>query len=118
MSKEARLLFIVTYLLVGIGVVMIYSASGVLAHDRYGNEFYFLIRQGFYVMLGTIGFFIAATLPVDFYKKNARAFMLLAIMLLISVYLPVIGHAAGGARRWIHIEIGRASCRERVLCVV
>jgi len=103
MSKEARLIFIVTYLLVGLGVVMIYSASGVLAHDRYGNELFFLIRQGLYVILGTIGFFIAATLPVDFYKKNARAFMLLAIMLLIAVFLPVIGHTAGGARRWLHI---------------
>lgn len=103
MSKEARLLFIVTYLLVGIGIVMIYSASAVLAHDQHGNELFFLLRQGLYVMLGTIGFFIAATLPVNFYKQNARAFMLLAIMLLVSVYLPVIGHAAGGARRWIHI---------------
>ncbi|MFA5167438.1 MAG: putative lipid II flippase FtsW [Candidatus Omnitrophota bacterium] len=103
MSKEARLLFVVTYLLVGIGIVMIYSASGVLAHDRYGNELFFLIRQGLYVILGTIGFFIAATLPIDFYKQNARAFMLLAIMLLITVYLPVIGHSAGGARRWIHV---------------
>lgn len=103
MSKEARLLFIVTYLLVGIGIVMIYSASGVLAYDRHGSEFFFLIRQGIYVILGTIGFFIAATLPTNFYKKNARALMLLAIMLLITVYLPVIGHSAGGARRWIHI---------------
>ena len=103
MSKEARLLFVVTYLLVGIGIVMIYSASGVLAHDRHGNELFFLVRQGLYVMLGTIGFFIAAALPADFYKKNARAFMLLAIMLLMTVYLPVIGHSAGGARRWIHL---------------
>jgi len=88
MSKEARLLFVVTYLLVGIGIVMIYSASGVLAHDRHGNELFFLIRQGLYVMLGTIGFFIASTLPVDFYKKNARAFMLLAIMLLMTSTFP------------------------------
>ena len=103
MSKEARLLFIVTYLLVGIGIVMIYSASGVMAYDRHGSELFFLIRQGLYVLLGTIGFFIASTLPVDFYKHNARAFMLLAIMLLMTVYLPVIGHSAGGARRWIHL---------------
>lgn len=103
MSKEARLLFFVTYLLVGIGIVMIYSASGVMAHDWHGNQFFFLIRQILYVALGTIGFFIAATLPINFYKQNARAFMLLSIMLLVSVYLPVIGHSAGGARRWIHL---------------
>ena len=103
MSKEARLLFIVTYMLVGIGIVMIYSASGVMAHDWHGTELFFLTRQVLYVVLGTIGFFIAATLSVDFYKRNARAFMLLAIMFLMAVYLPVIGHSAGGARRWLHI---------------
>lgn len=103
MSKEARLLFIVTYMLVAIGIVMIYSASGVLAHDWYGNEMFFLIRQVLYVLIGTIGFFAAATLPVNFYKQNARAFMLLSIMLLVTVFLPVVGHSAGGARRWIHI---------------
>ncbi len=103
MSKEARLLFVVTYLLVGIGIVMIYSASGVMAHDWHGNEAFFLIRQVFYVLLGTIGFFIAATLPINFYKQNARAFMLLSIMLLMLVFLPVIGHSAGGARRWLHL---------------
>ena len=103
MSKEARLLFIVTYVLVGIGVIMIYSASGVMAHDWHGTELFFLTRQVLYVVLGTIGFFIAARLSPDFYKQNARAFMLLAIMLLMAVYLPVIGHSAGGARRWLHI---------------
>ena len=103
MSKEARLLFIVTYMLVGIGIVMIYSASGVMAQEWHGNELFFLTRQVLYVLLGTVGFFIAARLSPDFYKQNARAFMLLAIMLLMSVYLPVIGHSAGGARRWLHI---------------
>ena len=103
MSKEARLLFVVTFLLVSIGIVMIYSSSAVLAHDWHGNAQFFLIRQFFYVLLGTIGFFLAAALPVNFFKNNARAIILLAIMLLMTVYLPVIGHAAGGARRWVHI---------------
>ncbi|HNX69359.1 MAG TPA: putative lipid II flippase FtsW [Candidatus Omnitrophota bacterium] len=103
MSKEARLLFIVTFLLVGLGIVMIYSSSGVLAHEKYGNPQYYLVRQLFYVFLGSVGFFIAAALPLKFYKDNARAFMLLAILLLMTVYLPVIGHSAGGARRWIHL---------------
>ena len=77
MSREARLLFVVTFLLVSIGVVMIYSSSAVLAHDWHGNAQFFLIRQFFYVLIGTVGFFLAAALPVNFYKQNARAFMLL-----------------------------------------
>lgn len=102
-SRDGRLLFIVTFLMVSIGIVMIYSSSAVLAHDWHGNAQYFVFRQFIYVIIGTIGFFIAAALPVNFYKRNARAFMLLAIMLLMTVYLPVVGRAAGGARRWIHL---------------
>lgn len=82
---------------------MIYSSSAVLAHDWYQNAQYFLVRQFLYVLIGTIGFFIAVALPVKFYKTNARAIMLLAVLLLLTVYLPVVGHAAGGARRWIHL---------------
>ncbi len=103
MSKEARLLFVVTYVLVGIGIVMIYSSSAVLANDWYHNAQYFLTRQVLYVLLGTVGFFIAASLPLKFYKNNSRALILLAILLLLVVYLPVIGRSAGGARRWISV---------------
>lgn len=118
MSKEARLLFVVTFLLVSTGIVMVYSSSAVLAQDWHGNAQFFLIRQFLYVLIGTVGFFIAAALPLDFYKRNARAFILLAIMLLMTVYLPVIGHAAGGARRWIHfgpvqfqpVEFAKLAC--------
>lgn len=118
MSREARLLFIVTYLLVGIGVVMIYSSSAVLAHDWHDNAQYFLIRQISYVFLGTITFFIAATLPLKFYQRHARAFILLALFLLITVYVPGIGRVAGGARRWIHfgffqfqpVEFAKLAC--------
>ncbi len=103
MSKEGRLLFIVTYLLIGIGIVMIYSSSAVLANERYQNAQYFLYRQLLFVTLGTIGFFLAASLPLKFYKNNSRVFMLLAILMLLMVYLPVIGRSAGGARRWLSI---------------
>ena len=60
-----------TYLLVAIGVVMIYSSSAILAHEKYHNAEYFLCRQIF-LLLGTVGFFVAASLPVKFYKNNAR----------------------------------------------
>ncbi len=103
MSKEAKLLFIIAYTLVAIGIVMIYSSSGVLAYQRYGNAQYFLIRQFIFAVLGTIGFFIAASMPIQFYKQNARAFMLFAILLLVIVFLPGVGHGAGGAKRWIRI---------------
>ena len=103
MSKEARILFIAVYLLVALGVVMTYSASAVYAQQVYGNSQYFLFRQVLYVIMGTFFLYVAASIPIQFWKRHARAFMLLSIAFLITVFVPVLGRTAGGAQRWIHL---------------
>lgn len=103
MSREARILFIVTYILVGFGIVMIYSSTAVLSSHRYGFPQYFLMKQSLFALVGTIAFFITAGTPIRFYKKHSRALMLVSILLLFFVFLPVFGHAAGGAKRWIRL---------------
>ena len=103
MSKEARLFFIAVYLLVGLGIVMTYSASAVYAQRFYGNSQHFLIRQVLYTVVGTVLLFITASVPIEFWKNHARALILLAIVFLMMVFLPVVGHSAGGARRWISL---------------
>jgi len=103
MSREAQILFIAVYVLVGLGVVMTYSASAIFAEQVYGHAQHFLFRQLLYVMMGTLLLFFVSVLPLHFWKKYARALMLLAIAFLIAVFLPVLGHAAGGAKRWIRL---------------
>ena len=105
MSREARLIFIAVYTLAGLGVVMTYSASAVLAEYVYHNPQYFLFRQILYVFLGTIVMFATASVPLEFWKRRGREAILLAIVFLMMVFIPVIGRSAGGARRWIHIGI-------------
>lgn len=82
---------------------MVYSASGVSAYAMHGDETYFLTRQLVYTFAGIVVFFMAASLPIKFYQSNARAFMFLAILLLFAVYVPVVGHSAGGAQRWLRV---------------
>src|SRR5262245_38996943 len=101
MSKEIRILFTAVYFLVGLGIVMTYSASAMYADQVYKNPLHFLIRQLAYATIGTMAMFAAANVSVTFWKSKARFFMVLAIFLLLMVYLPVVGHTAGGARRWI-----------------
>ncbi len=103
MSKESRILFICVYILVGLGLVMTYSASAIYAEHFHDNFQYYLLRQIVYAVVGTTVLFITASIPVNFWKENARGCMLLAIVFLTMVYFPVIGHAAGGARRWISL---------------
>jgi cell division protein FtsW len=103
MSREGRILFVAVYILTGFGIVMIYSATAIYAEHAYKHLHYFLIRQLFYVGLGTAGLFIAASVPVNFWREQARPIILIAVALLVAVFLPGIGRSAGGARRWIHL---------------
>ncbi len=103
MSKSARILFIAVYLLVGIGVVMTYSASAVYAERTYHNSQYFLYRQLLFVVIGTLLLFATASVPIAFWKKHARTLLMGTIALLVVVLLPGIGHSAGGAQRWLRL---------------
>ena len=105
MSREARLFFISVYLLVGLGIVMTYSASAIYAEQVYKNSHHFLIRQIFYAVLGTVLLFIAASTPADFWRTHSRALILLSIAMLMAVFLPVLGRTAGGAKRWIRLGV-------------
>jgi cell division protein FtsW len=81
-------LFTATLLLVFIGLVMVFSASAVMAKDRYGLGYYFLLRQ----MLWAVGGIAAmvVTMKVDYrrYKHPAFVFTALGVttLLLISVF--------------------------------
>lgn len=101
MSREARLIFICVYILIGLGIVMTYSASAIYAEHRYNDPQHFLMRQILYVLLGTGILFLTVSVPFDFWKRHARGLILLTIVFLILVFLPVVGRSAGGARRWI-----------------
>lgn len=94
------LLFAV-FALVGLGLVMVYSASAITAHEKLGDSFYFLKRQG---IAAGLGFLAMATAMKVGYRRMARLawpLLLVAIALLVLVLVPGIGTAAGGARRWI-----------------
>ena len=103
MSKEAKALFIAVYLLVSFGIVMTYSASAVYAEQVFKSPTYFLYRQILYGVVGTGFLFLGAGIEPSLWKEHARELLILSLLLLVGVLLPVIGHEAGGARRWIRI---------------
>jgi cell division protein FtsW len=94
-------LFTVTLLLVFVGLVMVFSASAVIAKDRYGSGYYFLLRQIVWAV-GGIGAMVVA-MKVDYrrYKHPAVVFSSLGVatILLISVFFLDRSHHT---HRWIH----------------
>ncbi len=96
-----RWLFTVTMLLVFVGLVMVFSASAVMARERFGSEYAFLSKQLLWAVAGLLA--MVVTMRVDYrrYKHPALVFSLMGIttLLLISVFFLDRSH---NTHRWIH----------------
>ena len=97
---DAWLLLIVCALM-GIGVVMVYSASAVTALWDFNDEYFFLFRQLRFVGVGLIALLIGLKVDYRNYKRFAYPKLLVTLFLLIAV--AVGGTVVNNARRWIRI---------------
>ena len=98
-------LLLVCLLLIGLGLVMIYSASSELARVRYDDSSFFLKRQLARAVLGLFVMFVVSRVPLDWFARFSRFIMLWAIFLLVLVLF--IG--AGPADRWLYLPNSLAS---------
>jgi len=98
-----RLLFIVTLLLVFIGLVMVFSASAVIAKERYHSGYFFLLRQMGWAVAGFIAMMIGMRVDYKRLKHPAVVFGLLGLttLMLISVFFLDRAHHT---HRWIHFS--------------
>lgn len=85
------------------GVVMVYSASSVMAAKRFQDGFFFLKRQGLFALLGFAVMLVAMRVDYHFWRKLAVPILLGCMVLLVLVLIPGIGGSAGGASRWIKL---------------
>ena len=105
-SYDIQLLFPVLFL-VGIGIVMVYSASSALALKKFGNDYFFLKKQAIFTLAGVMILVACRHFPYRLYRPLAYPLLAVTIFLLIAVLIPQFGVAAGGATRWL--QIGRLS---------
>lgn len=93
-------LITVTAMLTVLGLVMVYSASAVVAGE-WGDEMRFLTRQLFSVAGGLVLCGVTAFTPTRVIRRY-RHFIYTAVMVgLVLTYVPGIQHSANGAERWI-----------------
>jgi cell division protein FtsW len=85
------------------GVVMVYSASSVMAAKKFNDGFYFLKRQSVYAIIGFTGMAIAMHIDYHVWKKWAVPLFLTCFVLLLLVFVPGLGGTAKGASRWIRL---------------
>ena len=90
-------------ILVGFGLVMLFSASSVVSYSRYGNTYHYFIRQFFSVLLSLVAFYVVSRIDYRVLKKFAVFFLFFSIVLLILVFVPGLRSDYGTARSWINI---------------
>ena len=94
-------IFFVSLGLVAFGVVMVFSASHILALDRYGDAFYFVKRHVLWAILGFACMLAVSRTDPGQLRKIAFPVMIASVLALLLVFAPGIGKEAGGARRWL-----------------
>jgi cell division protein FtsW len=102
-SYDQALLW-VTLLLLGIGLVMVYSASIALAEaDKMTghNSTYFAMRHASYLVIALTAGLMAFQIPTHAWQKMAPYLFLSGLAMLVLVLIPGIGRSVNGSQRWI-----------------
>ena len=101
MKKCDKWILYTFYILLIFGLLMIYSASSVVALFKYNNEYYYVIKQAIYTIIGIILSLLIVNSDISKLKNYSNIIFIISIILLILVLIPGIGIVRGGARSWI-----------------
>lgn len=101
--RPDRWLFGAAVVLLSLGVVMVYSASAIVAADRFDDPYFFLRRQLFWALLGAAGLWLALKIDYRWLERLVLPALVVAGVLLVLVLIPPVGQAINGTRRWIRL---------------
>lgn len=100
---EYYFIFIITFLLSVIGIIMISSASIAVGERYFSDPYWFVRRQIIWWVISLIFFIIISKINYHFYSKISIFFVLIAIGLLAIVLIPGFSIEIGGSRRWLNL---------------
>ena len=94
-------LLVVVLLLVGIGLILLYSTSAYNGRVKFHDSFYYLKKQGFATALGLVGMFVVARVDYHTWVPLANVGYLTAVALSVAVML--VGDEYNGSKRWLSL---------------
>ncbi len=97
------ILLLTTILLIALGLTMVYSASGILAKERFHDSTYFLKKELLASLIGLGGLLIAMKIPIEYFKKISYPLLGISMILLVAVLVPGVGVRVSGAQRWMRL---------------
>src|SRR5260370_38325552 len=98
-----RWLFTVTMLLVFVGLVMVFSASAVMAKDRYGSPYAFLLRQLLWAVAGLVAMVVALRVDYRRYKSPAVVLSLMGLATVRLIFFSFLDDRPN-TPRWIRLH--------------
>lgn len=99
-------ILVIYFLLLGIGLVQIYSSSYIYATEKLGNGLLFFNKQLIFSVLAIITMFTTAIVSIKTWKKLSIWMWGICCLLMLLVFVPGIGVRIGGALRWIQLPFG------------
>ncbi len=96
-------LLVSTFLLVIIGLVIVYDASVVQAYKDFGDKYLYIRQQIIWVALGFLALVFFNYFDYRHLKKISGILFLGSIFLLLGVFIPGLGLSVGGAHRWLKL---------------
>ncbi|MCB0885401.1 MAG: FtsW/RodA/SpoVE family cell cycle protein, partial [Propionibacteriaceae bacterium] len=88
--------------LTGLGLLMVLSASSVIALDRGVGPFYYLGKQAGALAVGLVGAVALAVLPPEALRRMGWLAWVVAVLLLGLVLTP-LGTDVGGNQNWLRL---------------
>jgi cell division protein FtsW len=98
-------LLVTVLFLLGLGFIMVTSASMPIADRNYNDPFFFVLRHGFAMALALLCGALCFAVPMKFWQRSAPWLLLFGIGLLVLLLLPGIGRTVNGATRWIPLGV-------------
>jgi cell division protein FtsW len=99
-NVDKHLLFSVMMLL-GIGVIMVGSASISIADNKLHQPLYYFNRQFIFAVVGVIVAYFVLRVELATWRRYAPYLLLVGIGMLVMVLVPGIGREVNGSRRWL-----------------
>lgn len=96
-------LLVPVLLLSGFGLIMVLSASGIMAERFWSDKYFFFKRHLLFLVLGLGVMALAAILPRQWYLRPVYVWLLVTTGLLALTIFSPLGVEAGGARRWLSL---------------
>ena len=94
-------LLIVLVMLIGAGLVLLYSTSAYNGQNKFQDAYYYVKKQGTATVLGVIGMLIVA--KIDYHKWIPFANLGYLVSIILSVLVMLVGEEYNGSKRWLSL---------------